>query len=139
MKYRYLDHTADVLFEAYGKDVNKLFENAALATEEVMVDLKTIKNKDSKEVRVTGKDVEELLWNFLDELIFLKDTELLLFNKFKVKIIQKKEFVLNASCFGEKINSQKHVLGRDVKAVTLHEFEVKKEKEKWKAKVLLDI
>ena len=141
MKYRYLEHTADVLFEAYGKDLPELFANAALATEEIMVELKTLKkSQDPVEINLIGKDAEELLFNFLEELIFLKDTKQYLFKEFNIKIKKiKKEYKLSAKCMGEKINPKKQELGRDVKAVTLHEFEVKKEKEGWKAKVLLDV
>ena len=42
-KYKFFDHTADVLFEAYGNTLGELFENAALATQETQADLKGIK------------------------------------------------------------------------------------------------
>ncbi len=140
MNYHYLEHTADVLFEAYGKDLNELFRNTGLATEEVMVELKTLTSKSEHKITLEEKTVDDLLYHFLEELIFLKDTELLLFKEFEMNITEKKNsFKLYALCKGEKINRSKHKLGRDVKAVTLHEFEVKKENSHWKAKVLLDI
>lgn len=139
MKYKYLEHTADVLFEAYGKNLPELFTNAGLATEEIMVEFTSLKETEKKEIKVKGTSVEDLLFNFLEELIFLKDAELLLFKKFQITIEEKKEFTLKAVGVGEKINPKKQIMGRDVKAVTMHQFEVKKEKNKWKARVILDI
>ena len=139
MTYKYFEHTSDVIFEAYGKSLEELFVSAGLATEELMVELKTLSPNLKEEINVKGKDVEELLYNFLEELIFLKDTKLLLFKEFQIKIKEGKEYSLKAIAKGEVINRTKHELGRDVKAVTLHQFEVKKEKDKWKARVLIDI
>ena len=139
MTYKYFEHTSDVIFEAYGKSLEELFVSAGLATEELMVELKTLSPNLKEKINVKGKDVEELLYNFLEELIFLKDTKLLLFKEFQIKIKEGKEYSLKAIAKGEVINRTKHELGRDVKAVTLHQFEVKKEKDKWKARVLIDI
>ncbi|MFA4887387.1 MAG: archease [Candidatus Nanoarchaeia archaeon] len=139
MTYKYFEHTSDVIFEAYGKSLEELFVSAGLATEELMVELKTLSPNLKEEIKVKGKDVEELLYNFLEELIFLKDTKLLLFKEFQIKIKEGKEYSLKVIAKGEVINREKHELGRDVKAVTLHQFEVKKDNGKWKARVLIDI
>lgn len=138
-KYKFLDHTADVLFEAYGKTLNELFTNSALALEETQVDLKDVKQKTKHIIKLKKDSIEMLLFDFLQELIYLKDKDLLLFSKFKVDIKKNKHFGLKAECFGEKINYKKHELKVDVKAVTLHEFYVKKTKDKWEAHVILDI
>ncbi|MEK6922189.1 MAG: archease, partial [Nanoarchaeota archaeon] len=51
-KYNFFDHTADVMFEAYGKTLNELFENAALATQETQVDLKDVKGKIKRKINL---------------------------------------------------------------------------------------
>ncbi len=137
MKYKFFDHTADVLFEAEGKTLNELFEAAALATEETQVDLKTVKPKITKKITLEKDNVEMLLFDFLQELIFLKDAERLLFSKFEIKI--KEGYKLEAKLYGEIIDQKKHTLNVDVKAVTLHRFEVKKAKNGWFARIILDI
>ena len=140
MKYKFFDHTADVMFEAYGKDLNELFENASLATEEIMVNLKSIKNKLEHNISLNAESLEDLLYDFLSELIFIKDTEGLLFNKFKVKISEKnKKYFINAECFGENIDRKKHQLNADAKAITKHKFEIKKNKDNYTAHVIVDI
>ena len=136
MKYKVLDHTADVMFEGYGKNLNELFENSAIATTDVMVDRKTLGKKIKKEIKIENKRIDSLLFDFLEEIIYLKDAEELLFKEFKVSI---KDGKLKAICSGEKIDREKHKLKLDVKAVTLHKFEVKQVKNKWKAVFILDI
>jgi SHS2 domain-containing protein len=139
MKYKFIDHTADVMFEAFGKNLNEVFENAALATFEVQCGLDNVDCNVKKKIKLSNDNVQDLLFDFLEELIFLKDAKYLIFKKFKVKILEKNKFFLEAIVGGEKINPEKHELKVDVKAVTLHHFELKKVKDEWKCKVLLDI
>ena len=135
-KYKFIDHTADVMFEAYGGNLNKLFENSGLALQELQVELKNVKPKIIREIHLENKSVEMLLFDFLQELIFLKDTEQLIFSKIKINV---KDNKLNAICYGEKIDIKKHECKVDAKAITLHKYEVKKEKDKWIARVIVDI
>ena len=139
MKYKFLPDVAiaDVAFEAYGKTLEELFENAALATESVQVDLKSVKKTETKSIEVKGDDVKDLLFNFLQELVYLKDAEQLLFSAFKVTIA-KDASMLKALCEGEQI-ADHHRLESDVKAVTLHMFDIVKRGTKFVATVVLDI
>ncbi len=140
MKYKFLPHTADVMFEAYGKTLEKLFENSALAMEEVMVKLSTLEINDHYEITLESDSLEKLLYDFLSELIFVKDTEGFLFKKFEVIIQHKnKKYELLAKCEGELIDRKKHELLDDAKAVTMHQFEIRQEKGKWIANILVDI
>ena len=140
MTYKFIDHTADVAFEAKGKTLEELFNSCALAVEQTMVkDLKTIKHKERKLIKLKAKNPEELLFNFLQELIFLKDAKLLLFSKFKIKIKQNEDYELKAEAYGEKLNPEKHELLVDVKAVTYHSYKVEKIKNYWKTFIILDV
>ena len=136
MKYKFFDHTADVAFEAYGKTLNEVFENAALAVFETMVDLKTVDSKHKKVIRLEAENEERLFLDFLEELVFLKDFKYMVFNKFEVNINNNR---LDAVIYGEKINPSKHDLRVDVKAVTMHKFKLEKIKAGYKAFVILDI
>ncbi|MBI4140681.1 archease, partial [Candidatus Woesearchaeota archaeon] len=75
---------------------------------------------------------------FLDQIIFLKDSEQILFKTFKVTVDEKQKS-LTAECKGDKINREKQKLGTDVKAVTYHNFVVEKIKQGWRARVVVDI
>jgi SHS2 domain-containing protein len=138
-KFKFLENiaTADVAFEAYGKDLNELFGNAALALFEAMVETKTVASCQLSVVSCQNDTIEGLLFDFLNELIFLKDSKNVVFSDFKVKISGK--YKLKARVSGEEIDKKKHVLKTDVKAVTMHQFRVEKTKEGYKARVILDV
>jgi len=138
-KFEFIDiTTADVAFLAYGKDLNELFANAALAMFEVMVNTKKVKPEITKEVKTKGNDLQSLLFNWLNELLVFVDSENLAFSQFKVKI-DEKNLKLNAECLGEKIDARKHEIKTMVKAATYHVMKIEKIKDIWKAQVILDI
>ena len=139
MKYKFLEHTADVMFEAYGKNLNELFTNSAIALEECMVNISTLKIKEKYKINLSSESAEGLLYDFLSELIFVKDTEGLLFKTFKIKISKNKVYELSAECQGEIINRKTQELLDDAKAVTKHLLNIKKEKNKLTAVVIVDI
>jgi protein archease len=138
-KFEFVDiTTADVAFVAYGKNLDGLFANAALAMFEVMVNTKQIKSNVSKKVKVKGNDLQSLMFNWLNELLVYVDGDNLAFSSFDVKVDEKK-FKLVAECKGEKINSKKQEIRTGVKSATYHKLEVKKDKGIWKAQIILDI
>jgi SHS2 domain-containing protein len=130
--------TADVAFIAHGKDLNELFSNSALAMFEVMINTEQIKPKIEKKVKVKAEDLNSLLFSWLNKLLVYVDAENLVFSKFDVKIDDKK-FELSATCKGEKIDKKKHETRTEVKSCTYHQMKIEKEKNKWKAQVILDI
>lgn|SRR5574341_22802 len=130
---------ADIAFEAYGKTREELFVNCAKATFEAMVDLKTVTPTLTEKINLENKNLPDLLFDWLSELVYLKDYRGMVFKDFSVIIDQNSNYRLEAEAKGEKINPQKHKLRADVKAVTYHLFEVKKTNRLWKAKVILDI
>lgn len=141
MPYRFLEDiaTGDAAFEAEGRTLEELFREAAIATFEVMVDTKGVEPKITMEVELKHEAVDGLLFDWLSELVYLKDAEAVLFCKFDVSIKKNDAYELKAKASGENINQRKHNLRSDVKAVTYHMFEVKKTGENWSARVVLDI
>jgi len=138
-KFEFLDiTTADAAFAAYGKDLNELFANAALAMFEIMVNIKQIKPKIKKEIKIEAEDLHSLLFEWLNKLLIFYGSENLAFSKFDIKI-DKKNFKLSAKCFGESINAKMHETKTEVKACTYHRMEIKKVDDKWRAQVILDI
>ena len=138
--YTFLEHTADVLFQAEAPTLPELFEQCALAVEDTQVDVKTV--EPLQEVTITGKNntIERLLFDFIDDLIFYKDADLLVFSKFDIEIEEKyQEFYLTCKAYGEQVDHTKHDPKVDVKAVTLHQFKFEKTKDGYKAFVILDI
>ncbi|MEM5828191.1 MAG: archease [Candidatus Aenigmatarchaeota archaeon] len=140
-KFEILEYpTADTGFIAYGKDLNELFENAAIATYSIMVNLDKVEPKIKKEINIEAIDLYQLMFKWINELLYFLDTEILVFSKFKVRIEEKDgKYFLHAEVFGEKVDKNKHELGTLVKACSYHNMEIKKEDDMWKAKVIVDI
>ncbi len=142
MPYRYLEDiaTSDVAFEAWGNTIEELFVAASDATMNVMVeDINTISDKTRRSLRVENPNIDMLLFQLLQELIFYKDADQLLLRIQKVSVQHKKNhYELTAEAYGEGLNMDKHELLADVKAVTLHRFKVEPDDRGWRATVILD-
>ena len=137
-KYKYLEHTADLKFEAYGETLEKLFQNASLAMFDVIVDTKKIQPNKTFNINVKGRDLEELLFEFLNELIFLLDAEFFLLNKVKsIKIQENNTYSLEAEFIGD-INEGQYETYGSIKAVTFNDLKISKEDKHYKAIVVVD-
>jgi len=143
MPYHYLEDigTADIAFEATGRDLAELFSDAADATMNVMIDnLDAIEPRETRHIELSSDGIEMSLFDFLQELIYFKDAERLLLRVRDVPIEERDEkYFLKAKAAGEPLDAARHYQRADVKAVTLHDFSVEKENGGWKARVLLDI
>jgi SHS2 domain-containing protein len=143
MPYCYLPDiaTADVAFEATAETLEELFQAAADATMNVMVgDLSTIAPLELRIIRVRDSELDMLLFQLLQELIFFKDAEKLLLRVGDVEIRRCDEgHELIAEARGEELDPARHDLVVDVKAVTLHRFRVENTGMGWAALVILDI
>ena len=140
--YRFLSNIAlaDVAFVARGASLPSLFEAAARALTDVMVDRRTVVGRVERRIDVKSPSVDRLLYDFLTELIVIKDVDSLLFKDYKVSITSRGH-ALACVMRGEEIDRERHALRNDVKAVTMHMFEVKKKGKLgwWEATVVLDI
>lgn len=131
---------ADVAFEAFGKDVHELFEAAAQAVFETMVDTSTVEKNIERKISLTSDTLERLLYDFLSEIVFLKDTEPMVFRVATVHVTENnKIFDLKATLLGDSIRPESQTLGNDVKAITLHMFEITHDKKGYRARVVIDI
>ncbi|MBI2656811.1 archease [Candidatus Woesearchaeota archaeon] len=140
-KYKFLEDVAiaDIAYEAYGRDLNEVFENAAFAIFELSADLDTVEAKQKVEFELENEKLDNLLYDFLSEILFLKDSKYMVFKNVKVEIKKDEKYKLKSILRGDTINPQKQQLENDIKAVTMHMFEIKKEKSGYKATVVVDI
>ncbi|MBT3262715.1 archease, partial [Candidatus Woesearchaeota archaeon] len=140
--YKFLEDIAiaDVAFEAKGDSLEEVFIAAAEAVFETNAEIKTVGDSFTHEFKLENKDLEKLFYDFLEEIVYIKDKDGVVFSKSEVKIEEIEDvFKLNSKFYGEKINQEKHELNVDVKAITLHEFSLKKEGNNYVAKVIVDI
>ena len=140
-EYIFLDDiaTADVAIESRGDTLEELFTASAMATFEVMVDTSGIQPEIKKVLHLENSEIDGLLFDWLAELIYLKDSEFMLFGKYDIKITKNTNYQLDAEILGEEINQSKHDLRCDVKAITFHLFEVYEKDDKWISIFILDI
>lgn len=136
MKFKFLEHTADIKFQAFGNSIEEVFENSALAMFNSMSNEKVRKKKSFK-INVKGKDFESLLYNFLEELLFLLDSEDFLLSKIKKIKIDKENFKLNAEIVGD--DAENYEVHEDIKAITYNDMFVKKQGNKFISQVVVDV
>jgi len=140
MPFRFLPDVAlaDVAFEAESDSLDGLFETCALAVSDIMVDPKTLRTTSERSLSIRSESLDRLLYDFMTELIVIKDVDSLIFGEFEVRV-SPEGTSLEAVAKGEEIDRERHRLRNDVKAVTLHLFGVKHEGQTWKTTVVLDI
>lgn len=136
-RFNFLEHTADMKFQAFGKTIEGAFENSARAMFSIMFSGK-VKKKAKKKIKAEGKDNESLLHNFLEELLFLLDTKDFFMADCKVKIKDgKKGKELEAELVGD--NVKKYETNIDIKAVTYNEMFVRHADGRWVCQVVVDV
>ena len=133
-RYAQVAHTADVGIAAYGKSLDTLFENAAAGMFSLITDLRRVKKVGEYRVSLKADTLQDLMVAWLSELLFLHETQRLLFKRFEVKV---KKNSLTAKIDGEVMDRGRHRLHMVVKAVTYHMIEV--DPKKGVAKIIFDI
>ncbi len=136
MGRKLVDVEADVGFEVWASDLNSLFEEAALAMYEIMVDVESVNPVVEKELELKSEDLSLLLHSWLSELLFITDVEGLVFSKFEVTVEGTR---LRGRAWGEPVDPKRHNPKTEVKAVTYYKLRVEKEGDLWRAVVILDL
>ena len=136
-KFIFLEHTADVKFQAFGDNLEELFTNSILAVKQAIAGKTKIKKVKEKKIEVAGKDYESLMYNLLEEIIYFVDADDFTIND--VKEIKLRGFKISAVITGDKASNYKFT--NNIKAVTYSEMFIKKEeslKKRWICQVVLD-
>jgi SHS2 domain-containing protein len=136
-KYELIDHTADIAIKAYGKNLSEAFENAAKAMFDIITDNSEIESIGQYDIELEAPDLEQLLVDWLSELLYLNTARNLVFSFFKVELDDKNN-KLKAKIFGDKFDLSKHKIGAEIKAVTYHMLSVRN-KRPFNIQVLFDI
>jgi SHS2 domain-containing protein len=134
--FEILDHTADAGIIAYGADMKEAFANAARALFSLITELENVDETSQRDIELTAPDQENLLVAWLNELIYLFDTENILFKRFDITRLNGTR--LKARSYGEKVDSSKHKLKMGVKAATHHMLKIDKS-DGCRVQVLFDI
>ncbi len=150
MKYKFLEHTADIKFIVHGRKLKDIFENVVLAISDFVSNGSEIKSILQKKFKISGRDYEELLYNFIDELIYFIDAENFIPAKAQIKIDKnpngssppkknKKIIILKAIIFGDNAKNYENL--EHIKAATYSEMFIRenKEKNRWEAQAVVDV
>lgn len=136
-RYRTFDHTADLGLEIYGRDEKDLFSNAAFALFDTMTDIESIACGEKRTVRIDGSDREDLLVNFMREILSLYHIEGFLTGRFVVNELD--EHSLSGEAEGEPFDSKKHGINMEIKAVTYHQVQIAPTSDGFMGRVICDV
>jgi len=135
--YNTFDHTADLGLVIRGASEEDLFANAAYAVFDIITDLGRVEPRETRRILVEGDTPEDLLINFLREVLYLYNGERWLLKEMRVTRIG--ERVLEAEARGELFDGQKHEICKEIKAVTYHQAQIHKTPDGWTARVIFDV
>lgn len=135
--FEIIDHTADVGIIAYGADVEELFSNAALALFSLIAEPESIDEELRLGVEVRSKGRDNLLVEWLNELIYLFDVKHVLFSRFDINSLTPNR--LKANCYGEEFSPLKHKINVGVKAATYHMLKLDRNGNGYRAQVIFDV
>ncbi len=134
--FEIMEHTADAGVVAHGRTLAEAFAKAAEGMYALMVDLTGVREQEVREVQIIARDHLHLLERWLLELLFLTETEHLLFRRFDVEIDNS---VLRSTAYGEALDRDRHQLGAAVKGVTRHLAAIDPEDGGQRVRILFDI
>jgi SHS2 domain-containing protein len=134
-RFELIEHTADMGLIAYGETLAGAFANAAYGLFSIIAELDNVREREARNVEITGDDLEGLLFEWLNSLIYLFDVDMLLFKRFD--IMEFGDGRLQAMCHGEKYDPSRHHLKTGVKSATYHMLEVDREKNQ--VQVIFDV
>jgi SHS2 domain-containing protein len=135
--YRLVAHTADLGMEVWGKDGPDLFAQAGWSFFDIMIEARRIELQQEKQMIVEAPDREALLVAWLGELLYIFETEHLVFGRLLIQTMTPQ--TLSASGWGEYFDPKKHQIKTVVKAVTYHQVRVWEAKGFWRARVIFDL
>jgi SHS2 domain-containing protein len=137
--FELLDHTADAGLRVTAKDLDALFADAAAGLTAVLVDDRdAIREVESAAVQVSAPRVDDLLHDWLAEVLFLFQTRRLIGRRFGAAVDSVRG-AASGTVFGERYDEARHGAGLDVKAVTYHGLKVERVAEGYSAEVILDV
>jgi SHS2 domain-containing protein len=136
LPFEVIEHTADIGIIARGSDLAVLFSNAASGMLSLLTDVDTLRQDITREIRLEARDAETLLVEWLNELLYIMDTEKLVLCKFDILIDENR---LEARCAGQEMDPKNHRFRREIKAATYHNLEITERDGQYSVKIIFDI
>jgi SHS2 domain-containing protein len=135
--YELFEHTADLGLRMRAGDLDRLFEDAASALFSVILaNPESVEAVEEMTFRIEGTRRDDLLVDWLAELLFVFDTRRMVFGRFEVRV---HDTHVEATARGEPIDPARHELDMEVKAITYHQLKVERDGDGWLAEVIVDL
>ena len=129
MSYKYLEHATDALIEVKAKTLEEAFVVAGKSVVETIIDLNNIQEIEEKNIKVKGRNLLNLLYNWLEEIVTITITDGFAIRNFSVSIKKNKECQIISKVSGEKLDLKKHNFKVEIKSPTFHLMEIKEDDE----------
>lgn len=141
MPYEYLDHEADIGIRGIGYTLSEAFAESAQAMFSIMADVETVAPRESVAVHCQARDVETLLVEFLNELLFQREARGLLLSSCHVNEIRQnaERWYLDALAWGEPLDLGRHEIRTEVKAATYAALKVGRQGGLYVAQCVVDV
>ena len=136
-RYEVVEHTADIRIRMRADTLESLFADAAYGMFDLITGAEAIRPAIPRQVSISANDYEELMVNWLTELLFIFETEKLVFSEFTIEEIDQAH--IRATARGETFSPGRHEPNMDIKAVTYYGLHVVREDSAWTATVVFDI
>jgi SHS2 domain-containing protein len=139
MDYRYPEDgpPADLTVEGLGGTLEEAIANVALGMFNAMSPIEGVDPVKEFDVEAEGHDMESLLFNLFDELLYIYDMDHLLASQVDVELNTEDSWGI-AHCWGEEIRPESHEMGIAIKAVTFHQMRIEKKSDGWLVRVVFD-
>ena len=135
--YKIFEHTADLGLEIYGQSLPELFTNAAYALFDLVTALHRVRPTERRIIAVSGTDREDLLVNYLREVLYLYNGKGLLLSDFMITDMEEKS--LRGEVGGETFDASRHIIKKEIKAVTYHQASVLQTSTGWTGRIIVDV
>jgi SHS2 domain-containing protein len=124
--YEIIDTTADIGVRAFGKGLPGIFESVAMAMFDLTTDTSKVNCKRELNIELDANDIDRLLVDFLNQLLYYKDTENLVFASCNVHYVRVKGngYTMHATVHGEEFDPRRFISGKDIKAATYHKLDI---------------
>lgn len=136
MRYKFLEHTADIGLKVWGKNREELFANAAYGLTEILIEGK-VEEKEKVIISLKADTIDELFHDWLSEINYFFLCKEIIFHNINVQVSYEND--LKAVCYGEKYNPKIHSCITEIKAITYHQLYVKFLNDQWTAQVYFDL
>lgn len=142
-KFKIIEHTADVGIEAYGRNLNELFDNSAYAMFSIIFTKPVSGSGERIFIEIEEPSLEELLHSWLSELLYRFSVDEIIFSHFNAEVNSICPAV-KAQVLGEKFNEKKHFQQAEIKAVTYYQLKIEKLTDPegnpfYKARIIFDV